>query len=61
MKFKKKWLWGAGIAALVLSLFLILYFAVHPPFLSRGGWHETDTGAIQYRNYFGKPLSGWQY
>lgn len=42
------------------AFFCVEYFVLQAPTFDRGGWHTTDTGAVQYRDYYAKPLTGWQ-
>lgn len=52
------------VAALLLivlaALFCVEYFVLQVPMFDRGGWHTAENGAVQYRDYYAKPLTGWQ-
>ena len=46
------------LAALV-GVVCLMYYVWQVPLFDRGGWHETKTGSMQYRDYYGRPLTGW--
>lgn len=50
----------AALLVLLAAAFLLEYFVFQVPLFDRGGWYTLDTGAVQYRDYYGKPLTGWQ-
>lgn len=50
----------AALLVLLAAAFLLEYFVFQVPLFDRGGWYTADTGAVQYRDYYGKPLTGWQ-
>ncbi len=45
---------------LLAALFCVEYFVLQTPVFDRGGWHTAENGAVQYRDYYAKPLTGWQ-
>ena len=45
---------------LLLGVLCFGYFFLELPLFSRGGWNTTDTGAVQYLDYYGRPLTLWQ-
>lgn len=49
-----------ALIVLLAGAFCVEYFVLQSPVFSRGGWHTADTGAVQYCDYYGKPLTGWQ-
>ena len=50
----------AGIASLFLLLvFLLSYFVFQVPLFDASGWHTTKEGVVQYRDYYGRPRTGW--
>ena len=60
----KKAVWILVAAVILLCLlagaFCVEYFVLQAPVFDRGGWHTTDSGALQYRDYYAKPMTGWQ-
>ncbi len=50
----------AALLVMLAAAFLLEYFVFQVPLFDRGGWYTADTGAVQYRDYYGKPLTGWQ-
>ena len=48
------------LIALVAALFCVEYFVLQTPAFDRSGWHTAENGAVQYRDYYAKPLTGWQ-
>ena len=52
------------IAALLVVIlaggFCFAYFVLQLPVFDRGGWHTTEAGVVQYRDYYARPLTGWQ-
>lgn len=50
---------AAGLAAVLLTLVCVDYFVLKDPLFDRSGWHTTDAGAVQYRDYFGRCFTGW--
>ena len=48
------------LLALLAGVFCVEYFVLQSPVFDRGGWHTTENGAVQYRDYYAKPLTGWQ-
>lgn len=50
----------AVLLMLLAAAFLLEYFVFQVPLFDRSGWYTADTGAVQYRDYYGKPLTGWQ-
>ena len=54
-------LWVAALLMVLLAaLFCVEYFILQTPAFDRGGWHTTENGAVQYRDYYARPLTGWQ-
>lgn len=51
---------AAGLLIVLAGVFCLEYFVLQSPVFDRSGWHTTDTGAVQYRDYYAKPLTGWQ-
>ena len=46
--------------ALLGAIYCLLRFGFSIDPFNRGGWHEKN-GTTQYRDYFGRPYTGWQY
>ena len=40
--------------------FCLEYFVLQTPLFDRSGWSSLDSGAVCYRDYYAKPLTGWQ-
>ena len=58
---KKALQWTCVVLFILLLGFLCFgYFFLELPLFSRGGWNTTDTGAVQYLDYYGRPLTLWQ-
>lgn len=51
------------VAALLLSLvagaFCVEYFVLQTPVFDRSGWYTTQSGEVQYRDYYARPMTGW--
>lgn len=62
MKTKKKLalIIGTGVVTVLALLFCLLYFVCQVSWLDRGGWHKTESNALQYWDYYGRPLKSWQ-
>ena len=59
---KAKVIWWI-VAALVICLIAMLcvdYFVLQHPLFDRSGWHITDAGQVQFRDYYARPLTHWQ-
>ena len=55
---KKILLWvGILLLALLIGAVCIGYFVLQFPLFDRSGWNTTDTGSVQYLDYYGKPLT----
>ena len=50
----------AACIALLCAVYCLLRFGFSVDILDRSGWHEKN-GVTRYRNYFGRPQTGWQY
>ena len=50
----------AACIALLGAVYCLLRFGFSIDVFDRSGWHEKD-GLTQYRDYFGRPHTGWQY
>lgn len=50
----------AAVIALIGAIYCLLRFGFSVDLLDRSGWHQKN-GAVQYRDYFGRPYTGWQY
>ena len=50
----------AAIVALIGAIYCLLRFGFSIDVLDRSGWHY-KADATQYRDYFGRPRTGWQY
>lgn len=50
----------AAVIALIGAVYCLLRFGFSVDVLDRSGWHSKN-GLVQYRNYFGRPQTGWQY
>ena len=48
------------LALTLAAMILVPRHAMGIDIFNLSGWHETGSGAVQYRNYWGKPLTGWQ-
>ena len=48
------------LSLLLVTIICVGFFVLKVPFFDRSGWRTTDTGAIQYLDYCGKPLTNWQ-
>lgn len=48
------------LIVLVAALFCVEYFVLQTPAFDRSGWYTAENGAVQYRDYYAKPLTGWQ-
>lgn len=48
------------LAAALIGGFCVAYFVLQLPVFDRGGWYTTDGGVVQYRDYYARPLTGWQ-
>lgn len=42
------------------GVFCVEYFVLQSPVFDRSGWYTTENGLVQYRDYYAKPLTGWQ-
>lgn len=51
---------AAAVLALAVIVTGVLYATASIPFLSRKGWDVNDQGDTRYRDYWGRPLTGWQ-
>lgn len=50
----------AACIALLGAFYCLLRFGFSIDIFDRSGWHEKN-GITQYRDYFGRPHTGWQY
>lgn len=50
----------AACIALIGAVYCLLRFGFSIDVLDRSGWHS-GSGTAQYRDYFGRPYTGWQY
>lgn len=50
---------AASAVAVLIGVFCLLYFVYQIPLFDRSGWHETETGAVQYWDYYGSPMTQW--
>ena len=53
------------VAAVLLTvalagLFCVEYFVLQAPLFDGSGWYTTKEGVVQYRDYYARPLTGWQ-
>ncbi len=62
MSKKAKWVFLAAalIVSLLIVAFCVEYFVLQVPLFDRSGWHTEENGAVQYRDYYARPLTGWQ-
>ena len=44
----------------LIVAFCMQYFVLQSPAFDRSGWHTAQNGAVQYRDYYAKPMTGWQ-
>jgi len=45
---------------LLLGAYWVLRLGFDRDILDRSGWYTAKDGSVQYRDYYGKPLTGWQ-
>ena len=46
------------LMAALAAIFCVEYFVLQTPAFDRSGWYTDDNGAVQYRDYYAKPLTG---
>lgn len=48
------------LLASLAAAFCVEYFVLQVPVFDRSGWSNLDSGAVCYRDYYAKPITGWQ-
>ncbi len=48
------------LSLLLVGIVCVGLFVLKVPFFARSGWNTTDTGAVQYLDNYGRPLTYWQ-
>jgi len=51
---------SATLLVALTGIFCVEYFVLQAPVFSRSGWSTLKSGSICYRDYYAKPLIGWQ-
>ena len=59
-KAKVLWAIAAVLAVCLIAMLCVDYFVLQHPMFDRSGWHTTDAGQVQYRDYYARPLTQWQ-
>ena len=49
-----------SLLVLLAGIFCLEYFVLQSPVFSRSGWSTLENGSVCYRDYYAKPLTGWQ-
>ena len=44
---------------LLAAMLCVEYFVLQSPVFDRSGWYTAENGAVQYRDYYANPLTGW--
>ena len=50
----------AALGILLTAGFCVAYFVLQVPLLDRSGWSTIDSGSVCYRDYYARPITGWQ-
>ena len=58
-KIKPICLWGLAAVLVLSAVYCLLRFGFQIDIFDRGGWYE-DGSELYYRDYYGRPLTGWQ-
>ena len=54
------WCLSVVLVLCLAAAFCVEYFVLQNPLFDRGGWYTTEAGQVQYRDYYARPLTGWQ-